>query len=315
MADVEPSAGLNFPAALLGHPATVRGVAAVLREQGFALRVLCGDASEAEALRDAVRPPGGAGLEPAIVGGAPSEPEALEELLRGARGAVLLSPVDLHGRLWRPGSHLEDVRRVIERAEAAGVQRLVYLSAPGANPKALARCLREAAEAEQLGLRSRLIEYSLRASPLLGGGEDVISWAAARAARPLPFMLVWGYGDTRIRPLHLRDLGACVARCLTVAPAALAPGAYDVGGDRALTVLELLDGELARRRRFKIKVHVPLFLLRLAASLAPGRKDGADFAEKVNLALSSPCAEVNDLGRLLGPGYRSHTLLSSPPGL
>jgi nucleoside-diphosphate-sugar epimerase len=182
--------------------------------------------------------------------------------------------------------------------------RFVYLSTLAADPRSRAKCVLEAIEAERLVLGAELKGYVFRAGPIIGRGDELCSGIADRAARAFPFMMVWGYGDTTLQPIHVVDLGRCIARAFKSSPEELRPGVYSVAGTETVSVLELMDMALARMGKFKLKFHIPGLILRLAA-LARGE---GPFREKLELMSSSFLTNRNDALSLLGPHHGLRTL-------
>lgn len=285
--------------ALLGPlPFPVLTVAQALLDAGHAVRVLCATDAESLLVRERLKGDGATAVD-----GDLSHPEALDRLLDGARAAAFLDPVTPYGRLWkaRAGKHLDDLKNLIARSEAGSVRDLVYLSSIAADAKSPAPCLREAAEAEQTIAGSRLMDYVLRAGPLVGAGDGFVERMVAQAQSGSPLAVVRGYGDLTLQPLHAADLGRCVARCVSKAPQELRTGVYAIAGEETLTELELFDRILGRLKRFKLKLHLPLFVARIQAN-AGGPESAA--AERSGLLAAAFATERNDVKRLLGPGAK-----------
>lgn len=295
--------------AIMGEVAFAgRGVAAALREAGFPVRVLCDSESTELALKadgpsSVSNEDAGAECPPAstlhtIRGTADSE-EHIKALIEGAEGLVVLSPVNLDGRGWDADDHLGTVKKVLGTLDGRDAFKLVYLSTLTAESKSQAKCVREAVEAENLVAEAPVKSYILRAGPLVGRGDAVFSRIADRAARAFPFMLVWGYGDTTLQPLHVADLGRCIGRAFKSGSDELRPGVYSVAGTETVNMLELMDLALNRMGRFKLKFHIPEFILRL---LAMANSEGALY-EKVQLMSAPFYTDRNDAPSLLGPHH------------
>lgn len=152
--------------------------------------------------------------------------------------------------------------RVLEAARAAGVRKFVYVSAIGADPDPRFPYWAAKRRAEQAVIGSGLTYTILRPSIVFGPDDEFFSRLAG-LVRWNPVVPVAGDGKTRFQPIWVEDLAACIAACLE-------EGTHDgqiieVGGPEQLTYEEMLDAvrrELGRRR---LKVHVPLPLVRLAA--------------------------------------------------
>lgn len=295
--------------AVVGEPElAVPGVVRALLDLGMRVRVLCADETEARAAlstRPATPESESGVLE--IVRGTPDAPLDLEKLCSGADGLALLGPVDLSGRVWRPNTHLDDVQRCLAAVDAAKVKRVAYLSTLCANHQSKVRCLREAGEAEKLIQKAHPKSYVFRSGPLAGCRDRLVSPLAKEVRTGKPWMVVWGYGGTLVQPIAPLDAGRCLARAFVEAPQELQPGGYSLAGLEMLTLLELAEHMLARQGRFKLNIHIPLFVLRLAKR-ATG-KNGY-FGERVDLLAENFATEHNDAPRLLGPQGRLKDLSS-----
>ncbi|MCZ7644523.1 MAG: hypothetical protein M5U26_04435 [Planctomycetota bacterium] len=283
--------------ALIGPAWVVRGVGQALLDRGFAVRVLALDA-ETEAAARGLKADAGA---LAIQTGSLERDEDLARLCEGLKGLAYLSPVGLTGRAWRPESHLEDLKRLLAAAEDRKVERFAYLSTLAADPAAQVRCLREAAEGEKLVHASRVADYMFRSAPLMGPGDDLVAGKLKAARGGGPLMFVWGYSGTTLQPLHVEDLGRCLARAFTKHMDDLQPGVYALAGQETVTELELTDMLLAHERLFKLKLHAPLFMLRMARSLRAG---GPAFWDRIALLSAAFFTDRNDAPRILGPQSR-----------
>jgi len=268
-----------------------------LFEQGLSVRVLCPNEDAEQAVRQDVKGPPEPGA-PAVevVRGSLESPQAVAEAMTGVYGAALLSPVTLAGRIYRPGTHVEDVRRVVDAAQNAAVRKLVYHSALGAHLKSASATLRDAAQAETLAQACRCEDFCVRTGPLMGPRDEFLTEILAQARSPSRFMAVLGYGSTALQPLHVRDMARCCATFCLPREDDMQPGVYCLAGPETTTVLDLVDKALARVGRSKLKCHAPLFILKLLTLIYKG---GA-FEERVNLLFDMFCTDHNEAAKLLG---------------
>lgn len=166
------------------------------------------------------------------------DPEAWRPLLAGV-GAV----VNCVGVLQDGGgddtraAHVDGPRALIAACEAAGVRRLVHLSAVGADPAAGTAYASTKAETERLIEASSLDWTILRPSLVLGrgafGGTGLI-----RALAAFPgFVPVVG-GNQMVRPVAMDDLTAAIAAALERPQAVRRT--LDIGGPAAVPLAELL---------------------------------------------------------------------------
>lgn len=101
---------------------------------------------------------------------------------------------------------VENTRKLVNAAKAAGVKRIVHISI--ANPSAeshLPYYWGKAAN-EKAVMDSGLSYAILRPTVLVGGGEDVLINNIAFLLRRFPFFFIPGDGSYGIQPVHIEDL-------------------------------------------------------------------------------------------------------------
>ncbi len=152
--------------------------------------------------------------------------------------------------------------RLVEAARAGGVRKIVYVSAIGADPDPRFPYWAAKWGAEQAVIGSGLTYTILRPSIVFGPNDDFFNRLAA-LVRWNPIVPIAGDGKTRFQPIWVEDLVTCIIACLE-------EDTHDgqiieVGGPEHLTYEAMLDTvrrELGARR---LKVHVPLSMVRLVA--------------------------------------------------
>lgn len=225
---------------------TVRKVATVFGGSGFIGRYLVQRLANHDfVVRVAVRDPAGArflqtqGRVGQIVPLAASvtEEEAAARAIAGANLVVNLVGI-LHER--RPGDfqriQAEGAGRVARLAAAAGAERLVHVSAIGADaasPSAYGRSKGEGEQAVRAAFPGAVI---LRPS-IVFGPEDGFFNRFAQLARMLPFMPVIA-GGARFQPVYVGDVADAI---VAAAEREDAPGrTFELGGPRVASFRELL---------------------------------------------------------------------------
>src|SRR5512134_899607 len=101
---------------------------------------------------------------------------------------------------------VENTRKLVNAAKAAGVKRIVHISI--ANPSAdshLPYYWGKAAN-EKAVIESGISYTILRPTVLVGGGEDILINNIAFLLRRLPFFLIPGDGSYGIQPVYIEDL-------------------------------------------------------------------------------------------------------------
>ena len=174
----------------------------------------------------------------------------------------------------RPGDfrliHAEGAGRVARLAAAAGVARLVHISAIGADPNAASRYAATKGEGEAQ-MRAAFSAVTILRPSLVFGPEDHLFNRFAAMARLSPVMPVI-CGDTKFQPVYVGDVADAVMAALSRPDAAGAT--YELGGPRVWQFRELLAyilKETGRRRRM---MDVPMGLARLQArvmEMVPGK--------------------------------------------
>ena len=160
--------------------------------------------------------------------------------------------------------------RIAAAAAAAGVKRLVQVSAIGAASGSESQYARSKAQGEQAVLAAFPGATILRPS-IVFGAEDKFFNRFGAMAMTLPIMPVI-QGQTRFQPVYVGDVADAIAAALTDAEA---PGrTFELGGPRVYSFRELLAYILHETRRHRLLWNVPMGLARLQArlgELVPGK--------------------------------------------
>jgi uncharacterized protein YbjT (DUF2867 family) len=250
-----------------------RKIAAVFGGSGFIGRYVVRELARAGyTVRVAVTDPGGArflqtqgkvGQIVPLAAGVADE----SAVARAVAGAGLV--VNLVGILFerRAGDfqrlQAEGAGRVARLAAAAGVGRLVHVSAIGADPASPSAYGRTKAEGEA-AVRAAFPSATILRPSIVFGPEDAFFNRFAGLARMLPFMPVIA-GDTRFQPVYVGDVADAV---IAAADRDDAPGrAYELAGPRSHTFRELLRYILEITEHRRPLVEIPLGLARIQARL------------------------------------------------
>lgn len=208
--------------------------------------------------------------------------------------------------------HAEGSERIARLSAAAGVGRLIQISAIGADPNSPSRYASTKGRAEQAVLAVFPRATVLRPS-LVFGLEDKFFNRFAEIARIAPFMPVIA-GATKMQPVYVCD----VADAVMAAQALSAPQGkiFELGGPRVWTFREILAFVLKATRRDRKLVDIPMGIARLQASIlqhVPGKPLTPDqllMLSKDNI-VSPGALGLVDLGvtptpvELVVPGYLS----------
>jgi NADH dehydrogenase len=177
--------------------------------------------------------------------------------------AVVVNTVGiLHGDFERVQA--EGPARLGRLAAAAGVERLVHISAIGADPASDSRYARSKAAGEA-GLRAAYPGATILRPSIVFGPGDGFFGRFGPMAMMLPFMPVIA-GDTRFQPVHVSDVADAVMAALAAPDAA--GKIYELGGPRAWTFRELLAFIVKETGRSRPLLEIPMGVARLQARLA-----------------------------------------------
>ncbi|MGA1208547.1 MAG: complex I NDUFA9 subunit family protein [Gemmobacter sp.] len=161
--------------------------------------------------------------------------------------------------------HAEGAGRIARAAAAAGLGRLVHVSAIGADagsPSAYARSKAAGEAAVRAAFPGAVI---LRPS-IIFGPEDQFFNRFAAMTRTSPVLPVVG-GTTRFQPVHVDDVAAAAERAIRTD---VAPGVYELGGPETLSFADLMRRMLAEIRRRRIVLDLPFWVARPIATVLDG---------------------------------------------
>jgi uncharacterized protein YbjT (DUF2867 family) len=190
-------------------------------------------------------------------------PESVQRAVSGADVVIncvgVLAPT---GAQSFDAVHAEGAGAVAKAAHDAGAQRLIHVSAIGADAKSAANYARSKAAGEQAVLAAVPGAIILRPSIVFGTEDEFFNRFAAMA-RISPFLPLIGSGLTKFQPVYVGDLASAIAN------AAEGHGAggkvYEIGGPEKLTFRELLDRTQEYTARRCAYLPMPFWLAKLQA--------------------------------------------------
>ena len=195
-----------------------------------------------------------------------TNPADVAQAVRGADAVVNLVGVlhDAGGKRGFDAVHTEAAKTIAEAAKAAGVERLVQISAIGADAASSSAYGRTKAQAEAAVRDVYPDAVILRPSLVFGAGDGFLNRFAAMATMAPALPLIGG-GETRFQPVYVGDVAEAIARGVTRADAA--GRTYELGGPSLYTFREVL--ELVRREtgRDRMLVSVPFIVAKPLGSL------------------------------------------------
>ncbi len=175
--------------------------------------------------------------------------------------------INLVGILYESGRrtfervHVEAPRRIATAAKAAGVARLIQMSALGADPESKAEYARTKAGGEA-AVREILPAASIVRPSVIFGPEDEFLNRFARMARILPVLPVF---DTSFQPVYVGDVAEAMVRILD--NDATQGKTYELGGPRVVTFEEMMKLLLETIGRKRLLVPMPFAVAQVQASV------------------------------------------------
>jgi len=194
--------------------------------------------------------------------------DVLERLVRGQHALINLVGI-LHGDFAR--AHVELPLAVVSACRAAGVKRLLHMSALGASHDAPSEYQRSKAKGEQAVLDAEDLQATVFRPSVVFGPEDKFLNRFATMARFLPVLAV-PCPKARFQPVYVGD----VARAMAIALAETESHGkrYDLGGPREYRLKELVELVCAFTHRQRLVIGLPDRLSYLQAfmlELLPGK--------------------------------------------
>jgi uncharacterized protein YbjT (DUF2867 family) len=232
-----------------------RAVSHGVLDAGYLLRVLVRNQAAAAPLR--IR-----GAE--IIIGDATDPTALAMACKDCAAVVDLVAV----RRNRPQTFLEvnvEAPRLLgEAAKAAGVTKVIFVSAIGAQPDARFKYLASRWAGEQALQRTAIPCTVLRFSFILGEDGGIVD-DFERAANFGPVIVIPGDGEQHSQPIIREDAARCVIEAISRAD--LYGQTVELGGPEILTYEQLFDFFATARGITKPRIKLPIPLLMPGAAV------------------------------------------------
>lgn len=190
----------------------------------------------------------------------------------------------------------QGTRNVVAACEAAGVGRVIHLSALGADAGSPFAYLASKGRGEDAVASSSVDWTILRPSALHGpraGFFRPIVWTA----RWMPVYPLPNGGRTRFQPLWIDDLAQCVVRALD---GAAVKQRVDLGGPETMTFRQIVEAvmrALGKRRRM---VSVPLWAARPFATIQERRRDPLVTNDQLDMVVVDNACDPDEIRRVFG---------------
>ncbi len=176
--------------------------------------------------------------------------------------------INLVGVLYESGAqnfeaiHHQGAKTIAEAAAAAGVARLIHVSAIGADAGSPSLYARTKAAGEA-AIRTAFPGATIFRPSLVIGPEDSFFNRFAGLARVMPALPLFGGGKTRFQPVYVGDVADAIVRA--VDDARTAGQTYELGGPTIYTFRQLMELMLKEIRRKRCLVSIPFPIARLEA--------------------------------------------------
>jgi len=198
-----------------------------------------------------------------VVKGDLADKSSLEKAATGVERVVhLVGIIQETSEATFSGVHVEGTRNLLEASRKAGVRHFFYQSALGARPGARSRYHKTKWEAEEL-VRASGIAFTILRPSLIYGPGDQFTIRLAEMIRMSPVLPVIGTGRSRIQPLSVDDVAACIRKIVT--SDSFLNEIYEIGGPEQLTYEEVTAMIADAMGIKRPTLHMPLFFVKTAA--------------------------------------------------
>jgi uncharacterized protein YbjT (DUF2867 family) len=233
---------------------------------------------------------------------------SVRRAIHGARAVVnCVGILVASGRQTFPAVQAEGAGRVARIAAEEGAERLVQISAIGADPESESDYGRTKAEGERAVIEAFPSAVILRPS-IIFGVEDGFFNRFASMARWSPILPVVG-PDTRFQPVFVDDVAQAAAKAVTED---VEPGIYELGGPEIATFRELLERMLTLIERRRWIVSLPLGLAEVQGSILDGLQR-LSFGLFTNNLLTRDQVRLLEEDNVVSPGARGLSELGITP--
>lgn len=214
-----------------------------------------------------------------------NDPTAVAAAVSGAQAVINLVGI-LHERRRRSfeSVHVDGAAHVAAAARAAGVERLVQVSALGADKTSESAYARTKAIGEEAVTQAFPGATIIRPSAVFGPDDDFFNRFAAMARlspvlpvytadgfKPemqengLPTINLFGSGGPTFQPVYVGDVAEAILR--SVETPRLAGKVYELGGPRRYSLKEIMELVVAETGRKRLLVPLPFFFARIHAAV------------------------------------------------
>ena len=220
-------------------------------------------------VRCLVRLPGEAGAVEAMgataVTGDVTAPASLKAALSGVESVVHLVAVLREGRgATFSRVNVEGTGNVVTATREASVKRFIHIGAMGAGDMPRYAYFHSKWQGEEIVRASKLDFTVFKPGAMFGKGAGFID-KLANSVSMFPLLApIAGSGRTRFQPLWVEDLVTCILAALKGDKIGRT---CEIGGPEHLTYEQIMDAVMAAMGKKRLKIHVPVLLMRPAVGL------------------------------------------------
>jgi uncharacterized protein YbjT (DUF2867 family) len=160
--------------------------------------------------------------------------------------------------------HHQGPARLARIARDARVERLVHISAIGADPRSSSAYARTKGQGEA-AVRDSFPTATILRPSVVFGPEDQFFNRFGAVAMISPALPLIGGGRTRFQPVYVGDVADAVLKCLE--DPATAGRTYELGGPRIYSMRQLMELLLDQIRRKRLLIDLPFGLAEFQARL------------------------------------------------
>ena len=197
------------------------------------------------------------------VAGGLEDSESLTELCKETEVLIHLIGIIVETRHKKfQTTVVQGTKEVVQAAVKAGVKRIIYMSAIGANKHGSTMYFRTKSEAEEI-VKSSGIEYTIFRPSLVYGKQDGFLTLQSKILKRSPVSPIIGSGKFLMQPVYIDDLTKAVFNSLTN-PESI-NRTIEIGGPQRLEyreIIELIKKQMGIRR---LNFHVPLWFMKVNA--------------------------------------------------
>jgi NADH dehydrogenase len=194
-----------------------------------------------------------------------TDPASLAAAFEGVDKVIHLAAVNRNrGSSTMQAVNAQGTINAVEAAKRAGVRQFITVVGLGANANKPYPLAQTQGVGTDFLVRSGVPYTVLEASVIFGPGDEFINTLAGLARVP-PMMVVPGDGTSKFQPIAVQDVATCVVRSLDH-PAAINQR-LQICGAQVLTLEQIIDAILAELKLWRIKLHMPVPILKIAVGI------------------------------------------------